>query len=44
MRALEQLQCFSKNSNCDLDLGHRTLKLELIFDIVVLNICDIKSK
>ena len=31
--------CFSKNSHCDLDLGPRTLKLELVQDIVILNIC-----
>ena len=38
MRALERWQCFSKNSHCDLDLGPRTLKLELVQDIVILNI------
>ena len=32
MRALERWQCFSKNSQCDLDLGPRTLKLELVQD------------
>ena len=31
--------CFSKNSHCDLDLNPRTLKLKLIYDIVILNIC-----
>ena len=30
---------FSKNSHCDLDLGPRILKLELVQDIVILNIC-----
>ena len=38
MRALERWQCFSKNSHCDLDLGPRMLKLELVQDIVILNI------
>ena len=35
--------CFSKNSHCDLDLGPRTLKLELVQDIVILDThtCDI---
>ena len=37
IRALEL--CFSQNSHCDLDLGPRTLKLELVQDIVILNIC-----
>ena len=37
--ALERWHCFSKNSHCDLDLGPRTLKLELVQDIVILNIC-----
>ena len=31
--------CFSKISHCDLELGLRTLKLELVQDIVILNIC-----
>ena len=31
--------CFSKNSHCDLDLNSRMLKLELVQDIVILNIC-----
>ena len=31
--------CFPKNSHCDLDLGPRMLKLELVQDIVILNIC-----
>ena len=41
MRALEQLQCFSKNGLCDLDLCPRTLKLELVQDIIIFNICVI---
>ena len=39
MRALEQCQCFSKISHCDLDLGPRTLKVKCFQDIVILNIC-----
>ena len=31
--------CFSKNSHGDLDIGPRMLKLELVQDIVILNIC-----
>ena len=31
----------SKNSHCDLDIGPRMLKLDLIQDIVILNICVI---
>ena len=31
--------CFSKYSHCDLDFGPRTLKLVLVQDIVILNIC-----
>ena len=41
MKVLEQGQCFSKNSHCDLDLSPRMLKLELVEDIVVLYICVI---
>ena len=36
--------CFSKNSHCDLDLGPRTLKLEIVQDIVILNICVKKNQ
>ena len=39
MKVLEQWQCFSKNSHCDLDLGPRTLKLKIHQDIVILYIC-----
>ena len=35
---------FSKNSHCDLDLGPRTLKLKIIQDIVILNICLILNQ
>ena len=38
MRALERWQCFSKNSHCDLDLGPRMLKHDLVKDIVILSI------
>ena len=34
----------SKNSHCDLDLNPRTLKLELVKDIVILNICVIQNQ
>ena len=37
MKVLEQRQCFSKNSHCDLD--PRTLKLKIHQDIVILHIC-----
>ena len=30
---------FSKNGHCDLDLGPRTLKLNIIQDIIILYIC-----
>ena len=38
MRALERRKRFSKNSQGDLDHGPRTLKLELVQDIVIHNI------
>ena len=36
--------CLSENSHFDLDLGPRTLKLQLIQDIVILNICVKKNQ
>ena len=39
MKVLEQCQCFSKNSHCDIDLGPRTLKLKIHQDITILHIC-----
>ena len=29
------MQCFSKNSHCDLSLGPRTVKLKIVQDIVI---------
>ena len=31
---------FSKNNQCGLDLGPRTLKLKLVQNIIILNICE----
>ena len=35
---------FSRNNHCDLDLSPRTLKLEVVQDIVILNICVILNE